>query len=284
MNPLSKYSVIGHPIGHSMSPFIHQRLFAAQHADAVYFAKDIPPVALPAELPLLLQTSAGFNVTIPYKQAVIPFLDGLKGRAELYRSVNTVAVTAGGRYGYNTDADGFLRSLNSGGIQLRGRVALLGCGGVGRTFACEAALAGCSIVNAVREPGRAKAEELRRFVRKLAPAAAYEIVPLQDIHGDFDLMVNATPVGMYPDSDRSPVPASALAHTAAVFDAVYNPGDTLFLRYAAANGARAVGGMPMLVWQAVKAHEIWYGAQFPAAAVTQLIDEAEREMKRRFAD
>lgn len=284
MDRLSNFYVIGHPIGHSMSPFIHQRLFSLQHFSASYFAKDIPSESLNAELPVLLRNSGGFNVTIPYKQAVIPFLDGLKGRAELYRSVNTVAADAGGCCGYNTDADGFLRALKGGGIPLQGRVALLGCGGVGRTFACEAALAGCSIVNAVRESGRIKAEELRRFVQKLVPAVSYEITSLNSLNGDFDLLINATPVGMYPNRNNSPVSASALAHTAAVFDAIYNPGDTLLLQTAEANGARTVGGMPMLVWQAVKAHEIWYGAEFPSAAVSQLIEEAETEMKRRFAE
>lgn len=284
MSKLSNFYVIGHPLGHSMSPFIHQRLFSSQHRSAAYLAKDIPPASLNAELPVLLRNSGGFNVTIPYKQAVIPFLNGLKGRAALYRSVNTVVAAADGCYGYNTDADGFLRALKGGGIPLQGRVALLGCGGVGRTFACEAALAGCSIVNVVRESGRTKAEELRRFVQKLVPAVSYEITSLDSLNGDFDLLVNATPVGMYPNRNQCPVSASALAHIAAVFDAIYNPGDTLLLQTAEANGARTVGGMPMLVWQAVKAHEIWYGAEFSSAAVAQLIEEAEREMKRRFAE
>ena len=134
------YAVIGHPLGQSMSPFIHERLFALEGVPQRYGAQDIPPAELARTLPAMLKRMRGINVTIPHKQAVIPLLDRLEGRAELYRSVNTIAVTDTGTVGYNTDADGFLQALEAGGVTLGGRVALLGCGGVGRTFACEAAL------------------------------------------------------------------------------------------------------------------------------------------------
>ena len=150
MARIPSYFVIGHPLGHSMSPFIHSRLFALSGRPAAYEARDIPPEQLSAALREMLPQVQGLNVTIPHKQAVIPLLDRLEGRAKLYRSVNTIAVTESGAVGYNTDADGFLCALKAGGVSLAGRVALLGCGGVGRTFACEAALAGCRLINAVR--------------------------------------------------------------------------------------------------------------------------------------
>jgi len=215
--------VIGHPLGHSMSPFIHDRLFALSGRTASYGAQDIPPETLSDELPRLLEHAAGVNVTIPHKQAVIPLLDGLYGRAELYRSVNTIAVTPEGRFGYNTDADGFLHALGGSGIPLAGRVALLGCGGVGRTFACEAALAGCEIVNAVRDADLAAGEALLEYVRALKPGAACTLTTLNRLEGPFDLLINATPVGMYPHADASPVTAGLLHDVKAVFDAVYNP-------------------------------------------------------------
>ncbi|HIW74323.1 MAG TPA: shikimate dehydrogenase [Firmicutes bacterium] len=276
------YYVIGHPLGHSMSPFIHTRLFAAQGHTVRYEPRDIPPERLEAELAGLLKEAGGLNVTIPYKQAVIPLLDGLRGRAELYRSVNTIDITEQGRFGYNTDAEGFLAALEGGGVALRGRVALLGCGGVGRTFACEAALAGCTIVNGVREADLPQGRELEAYVRRLVPAASYELTTLDRLEGDFDLLINATPVGMYPHTDAMPVGKPVLAHTAAVFDAVYNPGVTALLACAAANGARTVGGMPMLVWQAAIAHRIWYQAEFTADAMNALIDDSQKEMHRLF--
>ena len=164
-----RYVVIGHPLGHSMSPFIHRRLFALQGREEDYGSVDIPPEELAGRLAGMLETFRGLNVTIPHKQAVIPCLRRLEGRAALYRSVNTIAVTPEGAVGYNTDADGFLCALKGAGVALRGRAALLGCGGVGRTFACEAALAGCAVVNAVRDADREAAAALKEYVLALSP-------------------------------------------------------------------------------------------------------------------
>lgn len=125
------YALIGHPLGHSMSPFIHRRLFALLEEDAVYALQDIAPENMEAELPVLLDQVRGINVTIPHKQAVIPFMTRLEGRAELYRSVNTVLVTPEGPVGYNTDADGFLPLLREGGAALvrgGGAAGLRRCG------------------------------------------------------------------------------------------------------------------------------------------------------------
>lgn len=282
MSSTAAFCVIGHPLGHSMSPFIHDRLFALSGRAASYGAQDIPPEALADELPRLLEHAEGVNVTIPHKQAVIPLLDRLYGRAELYRSVNTIAVTPEGRLGYNTDADGFLHALQGGGVPLAGRVALLGCGGVGRTFACEAALAGCEIVNAVREADLAAGEALREYVLALKPGTSCTLTTLDRLEGPFDLLINATPVGMYPHADASPVAAALLHDVKAVFDAVYNPGRTRLLAEAEKAGCRTVGGMAMLVWQAAAAHTIWYGARFTDADIAQLIADADAEMWRRY--
>ena len=274
MSAQPAFAVIGHPLGHSMSPFIHRRLFSLLGVDATYAMQDIAPENLATELPALLAKTRGVNVTIPHKQAVIPLMTRLEGRAQIYQSVNTIAVTPDGAVGYNTDADGFRHALQEGGAPLSGRVALLGCGGVGRTFACEAALAGCRIVNAVREADREMAAALRTFVQQLVPEVDYTIVSLDALQGEFDLLINATPVGMYPHTDASPVAAGVLAHTKAVFDAVYNPRE--------AQGAAAIGGMAMLVWQAADAQTIWFGREFDPQAVAGVVEEALAEMERVF--
>lgn len=174
---------------------------------------DIAPADLSQKLPALLAETRGLNVTIPHKQAVIPFLTRLEGRAALYRSVNTIAVTPEGAVGHNTDADGFLCALKAAGVPLKGRAALLGCGGVGRTFACEAALAGCSIINAVREADQEAAAALKDYVLTLAPGTDYTIVSLDMLagQGEIDLLINATPVGMYPHADAAPVDQAAVS-------------------------------------------------------------------------
>ena len=263
-----------------MSPFIHEQLFALSGHVAAYALRDIAPDALENEMPALLK-SDGFNVTIPYKQAVIPFLHRLEGRAALYGAVNTVAVQNGQAVGYNTDAEGFLAALKAAGVALEGRVLLLGSGGAARTFGCEAALAGCRIVNAVRPGSEAKGRDIARAACALRDVP-YDVVTYDGIYGDFDTVINATSVGMYPHVDACPVADGVLRRTRAVFDAVYNPGRTLLLQKAAAYGAVAVGGMAMLVWQAVAAHNVWYGARFDAEQIELLVTRAEEERRAQF--
>lgn len=120
-----------------------------------------------------------------------------------------------------------------------------------------------------------------------SPAPAFQRIPLSGLPAaaereGFDLLINATPVGMYPRIGVSPVDDAVLRHTAAVFDAVYNPGETALLRMAAACGAKTAGGMPMLVWQAVEAHACWYGASFENGDIRRLITDAGEEMARSF--
>lgn len=282
MSAQHTYAVIGHPIGHTMSPFIHARLFELMGESAEYITRDIPPEELAEQIPLLCQQVRGFNITIPHKQAVIPHVVRLEGRAKLYRSVNTIAVTPDGPVGYNTDADGLLQALKAAGVPMAGRIALLGCGGVARTFSCEAALAGCRIVNAVRDADQEAAAELKAFVQELVPEVAYTVTSLDGLDGEFDLLLNGTPVGMYPHTDASPVSAEVLTHTRAVFDAVYNPRETKLLQMAKQAGATTVGGMAMLVWQAAVAQSIWLGRQHDPAAVEGVVQQALEEMERVF--
>ena len=274
------YFLLGHPLGHRLSPFIHKHLFVLSGRDASYSLCDVPPEMLAAQMPPLLG-SAGFNVTVPHKQAVIPFLDRLEGRAALYRSVNTVALRDGQAVGYNTDAEGFLQALKAAGVALEGRVLLLGSGGVARTFACEAALAGCRIVNAVRPGSEEKGRDIARAACTLREVP-YDVVTYDGIYGDFDMIINGTTVGMHPHADACPVADGVLRRVRAVFDAVYNPGQTLLLQKAAACGAVTVGGMDMLVWQAAEAHAVWYGAQFTAQQLQILSAAAEAERQAQF--
>ena len=125
---MNKYALIGHPLGHSMSPFIHKRLFEEAGRSAEYSLEDIAPENLKSQLPELLKSVAGMNVTIPHKVPVIDFIDKLDESALRYNSVNCISNKDGVLTGYNTDCDGFLRSVPE--KALGGNVLLLGCGGV----------------------------------------------------------------------------------------------------------------------------------------------------------
>ena len=145
-----KFAVIGHPIGHTMSPFIHTRLFALSGIDAEYTKLDIAPENLAQEYQKTLLKLDGYNITIPHKQNIIPLIDEIDSKAKMYGSVNTVANRDGIAKGYTTDPDGFLKALDASGIVLSGRVVILGCGGVARTMAYEVALKNLPVLFAVR--------------------------------------------------------------------------------------------------------------------------------------
>lgn len=275
-----KFTVIGHPLGHTMSPFIHDALFRLSGLPGEYGAQDIPPEELSARY-ADLRRLAGFNVTIPHKQAIIPLLDRLDESAARYGAVNTVACGEQA-VGYNTDAYGFLKALQTSGISLGGPVLLCGCGGVARTMAYECLLAGGPLTLAVRESDLPAARALAAELQQAIDDARVDIVRLDEAQGSFDLLINATPVGMYPRCDAMPVDEKLLAGCRHVFDAIYNPRKTLLLRVAERLGIPTVGGMPMLVWQAVRAHEIWDGTVYDLEDIRRLVEDSYAEMERLF--
>ena len=275
-----KFAVIGHPIGHTMSPFIHERLFALAGTDGEYTVIDVAPSELPVKIKEL-DALSGYNITIPNKQSIIPFLDGLDKKAELYGSVNTVK-NGETRRGYTTDPDGFLKALRYGGIPFRGKVAILGCGGVARTFVFEAALAGCDITLAVRKEDIPVQTALRDELIAKIPGAMIKCCTIPELSGEHDLLVNATPIGMYPKTDAMAVDKKVIERCENVFDAVYNPLKTKLILCAEANGSRAVGGMSMLVWQAAVSHEIWDGSEYSKEDIDQLVEDAAKEQTKKF--
>ena len=275
------FAVIGHPIGHTMSPFIHERLFELSGKPAQYGIFDIRGSELEAKIPEL-KSLCGFNITIPHKQAIIPFLDELNEKAARYGSVNTVHNKGGTHIGYTTDPDGFLKALQAGGVKLNGRNVIMGAGGVARVMAFEAVLAGGMVTLAVRPHSATKATQLAQDIRAKISNAKINICLLDEVVGNIDVLMNATPVGMYPNIDAAPINNSIMKNCAAVFDAVYNPNDTALLKQARANGALTVGGMDMLVWQAVAAHEIWDDAQYDSADIQQLCRDSVAEMHQIF--
>ncbi len=277
----NRFAVIGHPLGHTMSPFIHERLFSLSGMDARYEAMDTAPDRLDDTVSLLRQYD-GFNITIPHKQAVIPLLDGLDRSAEIYRAVNTVQNREGRLIGYNTDADGFRAALALCGIPLSGRVLICGAGGVARTIAIESVLAGCEVTVAVRNSDSAGTVALRREIAGRF-SAEITVCRLSEVAQSYDLAVNGTPVGMYPNIDGAVLTDRQLTKIGHLFDTVYNPEKTMLTVRAAALGIPAASGMGMLVMQAAKAHEYWYGAAFQRDDMLQLIADANREMGRRFS-
>lgn len=274
------YAVIGHPIGHTMSPFIHRNLFKLQGIEIEYSALDIHPEKLADEIDGVLGGLQGYNVTIPHKEAIIPLLDSVDDSALKYNAVNCVLRRDGKTFGCSTDAYGFTQALKANNVPLSGRVLVVGAGGAARTLAREASDAGCDLTIAVRADDIPKAEELKKWLTD--NGGKVSVCEIKDIQGEFDLCVNATPVGMYPHTDAMVLTEAQLKNCKALFDAVYNPEKTKLIKTAEDLKIKTVGGMAMLVWQAVKAHEFWYGAEFKIADIEEIITVANREMERIF--
>ena len=281
-----QYAVIGHPIGHTMSPFINKRLFELEGIDADYSVFDITPEELTIKYREQLTALDGYNITIPHKQTIIPLIDSLDKKAEIYGSVNTVKNSDGVSKGYTTDPNGFLKALEAYDIPLKHSVVIVGTGGVARVMAFEAAIAGCAITIAVRESDlhdvAALAAELKLKVHGISVDTC-KINRLDHFEkSTIDLLINATPVGMYPNSDACPIDDHVISRCAHVFDAVYNPLETTLIKKARANGAKAVGGMSMLVWQAAVSHEIWNGTVFDKEDIEKICADSAEELKKTF--
>lgn len=271
---MKKYALIGHPLGHSMSPLIHYKLFGFSGCEeCVYELTDISPEELSDKLGYL-KSLEGFNITIPHKTAVIPMLDGLAESAERYGAVNCVKNDSGRLTGYNTDCDGFLKSVE--GFPLNGKVLLLGCGGAGRMMGIEAALHGAELTIAVRRSSVKKAQLLMAEILAKCEKSTIKITNINEIEGRFDVLLNSTPVGMYPNTDSCPVNDNVIENCDYFFDAVYNPTETILIKKAKALGKTAVGGAAMLVYQAVKAHEIWDGSLYTPEQISAVISDTEQ--------
>lgn len=274
---MEKYAILGYPLKHTMSPPIHKRLFELEGKnDAVYEICEIPPEAL-AEKTDYLNSLGGYNITIPYKVDIIKYIDELDESAKRYESVNCVVRRGNKNIGFNTDCFGFLRALEAEGASLDGRILQIGCGGVGRMMAIEAVLHGADLIVSVlpgfENTAEAVIAELKKQGRSENELARIHIVHSDEINGDFDLLVNATPVGMFPKIDGCPASEKVISRCKCVFDAIYNPDKTKLMSIAESYGAKAVGGMSMLVWQAVVAHEIWSGAKYNDDDIFSLISD-----------
>jgi len=259
------YGLIGNPVGHSLSPPMHEAAYEATGIDARYVTFEPAPDDVGAAVAGARALGiAGLNVTIPFKESVTAHVepDDLAGRIG---AVNTIAFRdEEPPAGHNTDAAGVVRSFEREGLALDGRTAVVvGAGGAGRAAAVGLADAGAAVRVANRTVPRA--EELAGIVG----GSAHALDALPGILADADLLVNATSVGM--EEDATPVPAGALHDELAVLDAVYSPLETRLLADAANRGATTIDGGRMLVEQGAEAFEIWTGETAP-------IEEMERAL------
>ena len=217
----------------------------------------------------------GLNVTIPYKIEVMPFLADIAHEAQVIGAVNTIYMTGEGNFGYNTDYSGFGRSLDHAGIAVQNKdCVVLGTGGAARAIVkCLYDKGAKTITIASRNPQ--EKPEFTAFAQKLkGRMVSYEELADQK---DGDVLVNCTPVGMYPNMDASPIAKEIVAYYSAVVDLIYNPKTTRILQYAQQQGAKTLNGMYMLVAQAIGSEEIWQERRIDGNIIEIIAKEMEKQ-------
>jgi len=272
--------VFGAPVRHSCSPAMHNAAFAALGLDFIYVPFEVPPEQLSTAVSAVAALGMpGVNVTIPHKGAVAGLVDELDESAAVLAAVNTICSRHGRLIGYNTDAEGFARSLEEAGESVRGAdVAIIGAGGGARAVAWAVAGRGArSIVLVGRTPP--KAEAVAALVNRATGSQIARAVPLasegEESVRQSDVVIDTTSVGMHPHVDVPPViPPNWICAHQLVVDIVYSPADTVLLRAARQRGARTVSGLGMLVHQGAIAFEMWTSQTAPVVTMRQALTEA----------
>ena len=259
------YGVVGNPVGHSLSPAMHNAAFWACGTNAVYLAFETRDLE-DCIRGIRALGIRGVSVTLPHKSAVIPLLDEVDGLAKRIGAVNTVANDHGRLVGYNTDAVGALKALEEK-IELPGRTCLIiGAGGAARAIGFMLRDHGVHLTVSNRSHGRGK---------DLASALGCPFVPLKGAKGiEADLLIQTTPVGMFPHEDQCIISRRVLREGMVVMDVIYNPLETRLLKIARDRGCLTIGGFEMFIHQGAEQFRLWTGLEAPIDAMNQAVEKA----------
>lgn len=272
--------LIGYPLGHSISPVFQQAAFDHLGLDVRYELWETEPAKLETVVKSIRSTDKlGSNVTVPYKEDVIPMLDELNEIASDIGAVNTIVKSDDKLVGYNTDAEGFIRALEvEGGFDPEGKnVVMIGAGGVARAIGFSLVRSGAGSLT-LFDVDIARAERLAEELKTSNMNVLRENKgsEFEDAISNAELLINCTPIGMAhsPSEDQSPVDRELLSPKMMVYDVVYNPIKTPLLKMAEEMGAGILGGLSMLVYQGVAAFELWTQQRAPVDIMMDKAREA----------
>jgi shikimate dehydrogenase len=260
------FGLVGESLSHSLSPIIHKYVYDMLHLEASYSLYQVQPAMLEAAVQGIRALDLrGVNVTIPYKIKVMEFLDNISIEAKKIGAVNTILNDGNTLTGFNTDYFGFGRMLDRYSINPAGKTAvILGSGGAAKSVTAYLLDKGISELYIVsREPNRVATTSKCKVI-------TYEHLALMN-HGS--LLVNCTPIGMFPNLDAAPISKHLTAKFEAVIDLIYNPLNTLLMNQAIEMRIPAYNGLYMLVSQAIASIEIWYGITIDEAVVHQVYNK-----------
>ncbi len=273
--------IIGHPIRHSYSPFMHNTSFKMRELDYIYLPFDILASNLEDALKGMVALGIkGFNVTLPYKEKIMDFLSDISEEAVVIGAVNTIVNESGKLMGFNTDVDGIHSVLEPYKEKLENStISVIGAGGAARSVIYSLIRnfkpRKINIINRTEE----KAESLKEYFSAkmlFEKIEAFELIPpdIVELLNTSALIVNATSIGMLPDEDDAPTTiADSFRKDQLVFDLIYNPIDTKFLKLAKSQGAVTINGLKMFVRQGAKSFELWTGEQIIEEEIYKLLQE-----------
>lgn len=267
--------LIGHPVEHSFSPPMHNAAFEELGLDYAYVAFDVNPNDLKAAIEGARSLNVrGFNVTIPHKVNVMEYLDELDEVAELIGAVNTIDFKS--LKGYNTDGIGAVRAIEEVSSIKNKNVVIAGAGGASRAISFYIAKYGAEAITILNR-NESKAQSLASDVSNsnlIDSVDSDSIAKIADYVRDADILIDTTPVGMHPHIDDEPIVRSGDMHEdLVVFDAVYNPNETVLLREAIEAGAKPVYGIKMLLYQGAESFRIWTGRDAPINVMEHALNQ-----------
>lgn len=279
--------LIGYPVGHSMSALMHNAAFEELGLGYRYELRPVSPEALGRFTADEMRREAvrGANVTIPHKVSIMRYLDEVDPETAAIGAVNTIVNENGLLKGHNTDGRGAMRALEEAHGDLRGvKSVLIGAGGAARAIGrhLSTVVDELSILNRTASRAESLASGLRSLPGCSArvTAAALTRENLRSELADADILINATPIGMTPDTDKTPVDSDLLYPGLLVFDAVYNPLKTRLLREAEEAGASTLTGAKMLAYQGAASFELWTGVRAPEELMLEVVVDALRRDRR----
>lgn len=268
-----KFGVIGHPISHSLSPIMHVANFNALGRNDQYSALDISPQDFQYIKEIIKENELnGFNITIPHKESIIPYLDEISPSAEHIGAVNTVLVKDDKWIGYNTDGIGFVKGLiDKHGPIDKDNILVLGAGGASKGIVSE-------MMKFTNNKITVANRSINRFDNWKLDVEAMSLTDVKDILNTFDIIINTTPVGMNESSSELIIPIENINKNTLVCDIIYIPNKTPFLQACENRGLAIYNGLDMFVYQGAESFKIWTGKE---AVIEDMKNKVKNELKRR---
>ncbi|MGR6836448.1 shikimate dehydrogenase [Syntrophomonas erecta] len=268
--------LLGKPLHHSLSPLMHNAVFEYMGINAIYLPLEIEPANIGRAVEAIRSLKLrGVNVTIPYKEAVIPFLDELSSEAQACGAVNVIQNKRGHLIGHNTDGSGFLSALCEKVVPLTGRVVMIGAGGAARSIGTALGYEGFTRID-ILDLDEDKACHLAGRINSATGCSADGLVMneanFNHLAGRADLIINCSPAGMFPNINQSPVSSlEAVPDHTVICDVIYNPQNTRLLYMGQDRGLKTINGLSMFVYQGALTLEILLGIDPPVGYMRDVV-------------